>query len=171
MMNVLLFLCFILLGSAIYFYIRPQDFVVFLYCFLYRISPKKFKEASKNAKRKLDDFLDEEVDLYNVFHRQYTNEQETKKRERDKAEAEWRKFRSQYNSYWEEPPKFSQPSPTNMMEKHQKVLGIPMGQMLNKTILMNAYKKAVIKAHPDKGGSKEAFIAVQTAKEYLEKFV
>lgn len=134
----ILFCLLVFLGFSIYFYIRPQDFVVFLNCLKYKISPKKFREASKNAKRKLDDFLDEEVKFYNMYHRQYANEQEAKKRERDKAEAEWRKFRSQYNSYWEEPPKFSQPSPRNMMEKHQKVLGIPMGQMLNKTILMNA---------------------------------
>lgn len=167
----ILFCLIVLLGFAIYFYIRPQDFVVFLNYLKYRIGPKKFKQANENAKRKLDDFLEEEIKNYNMNHRQYINEQETKKREREKAEAEWRKFRSNYNSYWEEASKFSQPSPTNMMEKHQKILGIPMGQMLNKTILMNAYKKAAVKAHPDKGGSKEAFIAVQQAKEYLEKFV
>lgn len=133
---------------------------IFRICLKYRTTPEKDRKARENAKRKLDEFLDEVVEEYNRNHRKF-EEARLKEEARQK----------QKYSYWEEQQKFSQPSPSNMMEKHQKILGIPMGQRLNKTLLMTAYKKAAIKSHPDKGGSKEAFIAVQQAKDYLEKFV
>ena len=48
-----------------------------------------------------------------------------------------------------------------------KVLGIEEEVALTEESLKLAYKKAVIKAHPDKGGSKEAFDAVTRAYAYL----
>lgn len=48
-----------------------------------------------------------------------------------------------------------------------KVLGIEEEVALTEDALKLAYKKAVIKAHPDKGGSKEAFDAVTRAYAYL----
>ena len=48
-----------------------------------------------------------------------------------------------------------------------KVLGIEEEVALTEEALKLAYKKAVIKAHPDKGGSKEAFDAVTRAYAYL----
>lgn len=132
-------------------------------CLKYRTTPEKLRKAKENAKRKLDEFLDEAVEEYNRNHQRFEEA-------RLKEEYRQKQYERKY-SYWEEEQKFSQPSPSNMMEKHQKILGIPMGQRLNKTLLMTAYKKAAIKSHPDKGGSKEAFIAVQQAKDYFEKFV
>lgn len=48
-----------------------------------------------------------------------------------------------------------------------KVLGIEEEVELTEDMLKSAYKRAVIKAHPDKGGSKEAFDAVTRAYAYL----
>jgi len=48
-----------------------------------------------------------------------------------------------------------------------KVLGIEEEVALTEDTLKSAYKKAVIKAHPDKGGSKDAFDAVTRAYAYL----
>lgn len=170
MIDVLLgmLMAFFLLGVffVIWSFTDTSSFKILEECFKYRTTPEKLRKAKEKAKRKLDNFLDEAVEEYNNNRKAYD---EAKARE---EEAQRRKWNSKYNSsYWEESPKFSQPSPSNMFEKHQKVLGIPIGQRLNKTILMNAYKKAAIKSHPDKGGSKEAFIAVQQAKDYLEKFI
>lgn len=130
-------------------------------CIRYRVSPKKYKEAKQTAKDKIDEFLDAEIKSYFKNNRDWKESQEREKEQQRK-----------YNkSYWEEAPKFSRNNPETLTEKHQKVLGIPLGQKMNKTILMKAYKNAAIKAHPDKGGSKEAFIKVQQAKEFLEKIL
>lgn len=48
-----------------------------------------------------------------------------------------------------------------------RVLGIEEEVALTEEALKKAYKKAAIKAHPDKGGSKEAFDAVTRAFAYL----
>lgn len=153
----------LVVGLAIWSFTDSKSFKILSECLKYRKTPEQIRKARENAKRKLDEFLDEQVNEYNKNHRKF---EEARLKEENRQKQYERKY-----SYWEEQQKFSQPSPSNMFEKHQKVLGIPMGQRLNKTILMNAYKKAAIKSHPDKGGSKEAFIAVQQAKDYLEKFI
>jgi hypothetical protein len=51
------------------------------------------------------------------------------------------------------------------------LLGIPDNVAITAERLRSAYKKASLRAHPDKGGSKEAFDAVQHAYRYVEKIV
>lgn len=51
------------------------------------------------------------------------------------------------------------------------LLEIPDDAAITADRLRSAYKKASLRAHPDKGGSKEAFDAVQHAYRYVEKIV
>ena len=52
-----------------------------------------------------------------------------------------------------------------------KVLGIEEEVALTDAVLKTAYKKAVIKAHPDRGGSEEHFEAVTRAYAYLTEIL
>lgn len=62
-----------------------------------------------------------------------------------------------------EPPKAKAPRP--MKETHYSVLGI--AKTATELEIKKAYRKAVIKAHPDKGGSSDLFRKVQHAYEML----
>ena len=62
-----------------------------------------------------------------------------------------------------EPPKAKAPKP--MKETHYSVLGI--AKTATELEIKKAYRKAVLKAHPDKGGSSDLFRKVQRAYEVL----
>ena len=62
-----------------------------------------------------------------------------------------------------EPPKTEPPKP--MKETHYSVLGI--AKTATELEIKKAYRKAVLKAHPDKGGSSDLFRKVQHAYEML----
>ena len=62
-----------------------------------------------------------------------------------------------------EPPKAKAPKP--MKETHYSVLGI--AKTATALEIKKAYRKAVLKAHPDKGGSSDLFRKVQRAYEVL----
>lgn len=62
-----------------------------------------------------------------------------------------------------EPPKTKAPKP--MKETHYSVLGI--AKTATELEIKKAYRKAVLKAHPDKGGSSDLFRKVQHAYEVL----
>ena len=62
-----------------------------------------------------------------------------------------------------EPPKTEPPKP--MKETHYSVLGI--AKTATELEIKKAYRKVVLKAHPDKGGSSDLFRKVQHAYEML----
>jgi len=56
-------------------------------------------------------------------------------------------------------------------QEARKYLGIADGQPLTPELLKQAYRSAVLKNHPDKGGNAEAFQKVQDAYEVLKKSI
>lgn len=55
------------------------------------------------------------------------------------------------------------------MNNSKTVLDIPEGEVLTEATLKKAYKRAVLKAHPDKGGSVDSMVEVQQAYDFLSK--
>src|ERR1035437_4959198 len=120
------------------------------YCKNIGITVEQFEEAKTTAKEKLDEFIEEAIQEY--FRK--INERES---ERIKEES-WQ-YRSRFDH---QNHKESIQKPTNIVEQHKKVLGIPLTITLNETIIITSFKKAALKAHPDKGGTKEEFLRIQT---------
>ena len=54
---------------------------------------------------------------------------------------------------------------------HRAVLGLAPGAESDAGLLQHAFKQASVRAHPDQGGSSEAFHAVKEAAEALAKHV
>ena len=60
------------------------------------------------------------------------------------------------------------PPPQNgVRDRHLQVLGLEPGREYTQVEIKKAYRRAAMEAHPDTGGSDEAFIAVQQAFEWL----
>ena len=71
--------------------------------------------------------------------------------ENEQVRREWERER-----IWNERP----------VNQYETVLGLNKG--FTSAELKQAYKRAALRAHPDKGGSNEAFRAVKDAYEYLK---
>jgi len=90
-----------------------------------------------------------------------------------KVPSSWREWYSWTPPAEEEPPKTEPPkteppkakAPKPMKETHYSVLGI--AKTATELEIKKAYRKAVLKAHPDKGGSSDLFRKVQRAYEVL----
>jgi hypothetical protein len=54
-------------------------------------------------------------------------------------------------------------------ERHRQLLGLPLGRRLSAPEIHRAYKRAAKSAHPDAGGSAQAFQALSAAREALMK--
>jgi hypothetical protein len=54
-------------------------------------------------------------------------------------------------------------------EHHRQLLGLPLGRRLSAPEIHRAYKRAAKSAHPDAGGSAQAFQALSAAREALMK--
>ena len=63
----------------------------------------------------------------------------------------------------------AQPAQNDVRAHHLQVLGLKAGKDYNPDEIKRAYRRKVMKVHPDAGGSQVEFIAVQNAYEWLRK--
>jgi DnaJ-class molecular chaperone len=56
-----------------------------------------------------------------------------------------------------------------VLTQHRELLGLAAGAEADTAVLQAAYKQASVRAHPDHGGSNEAFRRVKEAAEALAK--
>ena len=61
----------LVVGLAIWLFTDSKSFKILSECLKYRTTPEKLRKAKENAKRKLDEFLDEAVEEYNRNHRKF----------------------------------------------------------------------------------------------------
>ena len=59
--------------------------------------------------------------------------------------------------------------PSDPDEDHRRMLGLPLGRRLYGPEIKDAYKRAAKRAHPDGGGSEQAFRALRDAHDALMK--
>jgi hypothetical protein len=52
-------------------------------------------------------------------------------------------------------------------DRHRRLLGLPLGRRLSAPEIHRAFKRAAKTAHPDAGGSAQAFLALSAAREAL----
>lgn len=62
---------------------------------------------------------------------------------------------------------YTPPPPSDVRARHLETLGLKPGGDYNPEKIKKAYRRKVMKAHPDAGGSQVDFIAVQNAYEWL----
>lgn len=79
----------------------------------------------------------------------------------------YKSFKAGYDAY--KANKLAMQEQQALMDGAKKVLDIPEGTDITETVLKDAYKKAALKTHPDKGGSVEAFDAVKDAYDLLKR--
>lgn len=65
---------------------------------------------------------------------------------------------------------YSPPPQSDVREQHLKTLGLKAGRDYSLEEIKKAYRRKVMKAHPDVGGSQVEFIAVQNAYEWLRGY-
>lgn len=78
----------------------------------------------------------------------------------------YKTFKAGYKAY--KANKLAMQEQQALMDGAKKVLDIPEGTEITETVLKDAYRKAALKTHPDKGGSVEAFDAVTDAYNLLK---
>jgi len=64
---------------------------------------------------------------------------------------------------------YSPPPQNDVRARHLETLGLKLGRDYSPDEIKKAYRRKVMKVHPDAGGSQVEFIAVQNAYEYLVK--
>lgn len=76
---------------------------------------------------------------------------------------------SQSRSRYRAPPRSSPPPNNSTRDKHLQTLGLKPGWDYKSDEIKKAYRRKVMKVHPDVGGSHEEFIAVQEANDRLKR--
>ena len=80
------------------------------------------------------------------------------------------KRKAENESQWQQQSRTQRPPAQNTTrDKHLQTLGLQPGRDYTAGEIKKAYRKAVMKAHPDAGGTQAAFVAVVNSWEWLRK--